>query len=253
MNIVYNYLKIVNYFFKTILSLVLAMVIIVSCENKKVSVKDINTQNQSNNITLSQSLETQPTETTEKANVSVLKKILIIGDSITAGYGVSKDQSYPTVLENMFKDKNIDIKIINAGTSGSTSSSALSRLSWHLKSKPEYLILALGANDGLRGIDPEITKSNFLKVIDKASQNNIKVILAGMKMPLNYGVKYRKRFEEIFTEVANEAKIPLIPFLLEEVGGEKEMNLPDGIHPNEKGHIKIASTVFNFLNTVVLK
>lgn len=174
-----------------------------------------------------------------------VKTILILGDSLTEGYGVEKEDAFPAQLQKILEDsgKN-NVKVKAAGSSGSTSASALKRLKWHLRKKPDYLILALGGNDGLRGLKPEVTKENLSKAVKLAKSKKVKVFIAGMKIPLNYGDDYRTRFEKTFTDLAKEEKVSLIPFLLEGVGGKKELNLADGIHPNEKGHKIIAKTVY---------
>lgn len=174
-----------------------------------------------------------------------IKTILILGDSLTEGYGVEKEEAFPAQLLKIIKESgNKNIKVTAAGTSGSTSASAVKRLKWHLRKKPDYLILALGGNDGLRGLKPEATKENLSEAIKLAKSKNVKVFLAGMKIPLNYGEDYRSRFEKTFTDLAEEHDVSLIPFLLEGVGGEEELNLADGIHPNEKGHKIIAKTIY---------
>ena len=137
--------------------------------------------------------------------------------------------------------------MINAGSSGSTSASAFSRMRWHLKGKPKIVILALGANDGLRGTKVDATKANLGKAIDLALKANCTVYLAGMKLPMNYGEKYRKDFEAVFKALVKEKKIKEIPFLLKGVGGRPKLNLADGIHPNEKGHEIIAQTVYEVI------
>jgi acyl-CoA thioesterase-1 len=172
-----------------------------------------------------------------------IHKILIIGDSLTEGYGVAKKDAYPSLLEKILNQKENKFKVINAGSSGSTSASAFSRLRWHIKSKPQTLILALGANDGLRGIKPESTKKNLQRAITMAKDKGVTVILAGMQMPYNYGEDYRKKYAMVFKSLVKENKIAFIPFLLKDVGGRKELNLADGIHPNEKGHKIIAANV----------
>ena len=182
---------------------------------------------------------------------SELIKILVLGDSLTEGYGVAKEDSFPSQLENELKENYPKIKVISAGSSGSTSASAYKRLKWHLKSKPQILILALGANDGLRGISPQTTKENLKKTIQLAKENRIEVVLAGMQMPYNYGEEYRKSYAKTFTDLSQELKLNTIPFLLEGVGGIKEMNLADGIHPNEKGHKKIARNISRKLQSVI--
>ena len=177
-------------------------------------------------------------------SLAVDKHILIIGDSLTAGYGVSKKASYPSQLAKILEKSHPGYKVINAGSSGSTSASGLSRLKWHLKRKPNLLILALGANDGLRGFPVSATKDNLGKVIDTAKLAGVKVFLAGMKMPTNYEKKYRQEFEQVYPDLAKTKAIGLIPFLLDGVGGDPKLNLADGIHPNEEGHKVIANTVY---------
>ena len=197
-----------------------------------------------------------PTETQvyRKNSTENSFRILILGDSLTEGYGVSAQQAFPSLLEkklnNEFSsDKNRSYEIINAGISGSTSSGGVSRIEWLLKSKPDFLILALGGNDGLRGVPVEETKNNLEKIILAAKSKDIPTLLAGMKMPPNYGIEYTREFSKLFEDLANQENVPLIPFLLEGVGGNPAMNLPDRIHPNPSGHQKIAQTVYqNLIN-----
>ena len=197
-----------------------------------------------------------PTETQvyRKNSTENSFRILILGDSLTEGYGVSAQQAFPSLLEKKLNDefssdKNRSYEIINAGISGSTSSGGVSRIEWLLKSKPDFLILALGGNDGLRGVPVEETKNNLEKIILAAKSKDIPTLLAGMKMPPNYGIEYTREFSKLFEDLANQENVPLIPFLLEGVGGNPAMNLPDRIHPNPAGHQKIAQTVYqNLIN-----
>lgn len=197
-----------------------------------------------------------PTETQvyRKNSTENSFRILILGDSLTEGYGVSAQQAFPSLLEKKLNDefssdKNRSYEIINAGISGSTSSGGVSRIEWLLKSKPDFLILALGGNDGLRGVPVEETKNNLEKIILAAKSKDIPTLLAGMKMPPNYGIEYTREFSKQFEDLANQENVPLIPFLLEGVGGNPAMNLPDRIHPNPAGHQKIAQTVYqNLIN-----
>lgn len=179
-------------------------------------------------------------------------KILILGDSLTEGYGVTESESYPSLLEDKLNQESTDkskkiYQVINGGISGSTTSGGVSRIEWFLKSNPDFLILALGGNDGLRGIPIEKIKANLEKVVIAAQNNKIPILLAGMKIPPNYGLAYSQAFSELFYQISKEYKIPLIPFLLKEVGGNPKMNLPDRIHPNPDGHIVIAETVHQYL------
>ncbi len=179
------------------------------------------------------------------------KTVLFIGDSLTEGYGVPKEKSYPSLVADELKKKGKPIKLLNGSVSGSTTASGMSRLRWFLKAKPEVLVLALGANDGLRGIKLDESEKNLKKVISLAQKNKMKVVLAGMLLPVNYGPKYRTQFESMYKKLEKELKITRIPFLLEGVGGEAEMNQEDGIHPNQKGHAAIAKTVLKTLEPLL--
>lgn len=180
-----------------------------------------------------------------------IKTLVIIGDSLTEGYGVSQQQSFPSLLEEKMNSSKKSWKVINAGISGSTSASAVSRIKWHLKQKPNLIILALGSNDGLRGLSTNQIISNLDKAIEVAKASQTTIVLAGLKMPPNYGAKYTQDFALVFPQLSKKHKIPLIPFLLKDVAGEKSRNLSDGIHPNESGHKIIAETVFQSIKELL--
>lgn len=188
------------------------------------------------------------------ASVYAQTTVLCLGDSLTAGFGLDKEQAYPAILAEELKSKG-EFKIINAGVSGNTSAGGLRRMDWYFKSGVDILILALGANDGLRGLKTDATKDNLQKIITKAKKNNpkIKILIAGMKVPPNMGKEYSDAFEKIFPELAKENDCLLIPFLLENVGGVAEMNLPDGIHPNAAGQKKLAKNILNVLLPAIKK
>lgn len=174
--------------------------------------------------------------------------ILFLGDSLTEGHNLSKEFSYPTVVGNMLSKKgHKDIKILNGGVSGSTTASGLSRLRWFMKAKPNILVLALGANDGLRGTKLESTEKNLRAIVTMAQANKIKVILCGMMLPPNYGKSYTQKFSKIFLDISKEYKLKTVPFLLKGVAGNKELNLADGIHPNEKGYEVVAKNILEVL------
>ncbi|MEE2671520.1 MAG: arylesterase [Bdellovibrionota bacterium] len=179
------------------------------------------------------------------------KKLVIIGDSITEGYGLSKEKAYPAVLEKMIQKNGHNYKVINGGISGSTTSSAMSRLTWFLRSKPDMIILALGANDGLRGIKVDVSKANLEKFIEKCQQEKVKVVIAGMQVPPNYGEEYGKAFRQMYKDIISKYKIPSIPFLIEGVAGKAELNIEDGIHPNEKGHEIVAQNVYKHIKELL--
>lgn len=179
------------------------------------------------------------------------KTILFLGDSLTEGYQLAKEEAYPALIENELKKKDPSIKVINGGVSGATSASGLKRMDWYLKAKPDLMLLALGANDGLRGLSVAQTEKNLSDVVEKAQERGITVVIAGMKMPTNMGESYRKEFEGVFDKVAKKYKLKLIPFLLEGVGGNPKLNLPDGIHPNPEGHKIMAKTVLKTLEPLL--
>ena len=176
------------------------------------------------------------------------QSVLFLGDSLTEGYGINPDFAFPALIEKKIKDEgNKNAIVINGGVSGSTTASGLKRLQWYSKRKPTHMVLALGANDGLRGLKVEQSEKNLKNIIEAAQKQGMKVILAGMQMPTNYGADYRKKFEAIYPKLSKEYKIALIPFLLENVGGVSKLNLPDGIHPNPEGHKIVAETVWKVL------
>ena len=177
--------------------------------------------------------------------------IVALGDSLTEGYGVSKEEAYTYLVEHELLRKGYSVRMINAGISGSTSASAPSRMQWYLRVKPDIVILALGGNDGLRGLSVQHMKKNLGKAIELASSKNILVLLAGMQIPLNYGQDYTKSFRNAFYELAEKYKIPMIPFLLKDVGNVPRLNLPDGIHPNPEGHHIISRTVVEHLEPLL--
>jgi acyl-CoA thioesterase-1 len=179
------------------------------------------------------------------------RTILFLGDSLTEGYRVAKEEAYPALVEQELRKKHPGVKVINGGVSGATSASALKRLDWYLKAKPDIMVLALGANDGLRGLKPAQAEKNLAAVIEKAQSRGIKVVLAGMKMPTNMGESYRQEFEGIFPRLAKKYSLTLIPFLLEGVAVRPEYNLGDGIHPNPKGHEIMAQTVIKVLGPLL--
>lgn len=174
--------------------------------------------------------------------------ILFIGDSITAGLGVELENAYPALLNDLLEERGIqNFKITNGSISGSTTAGALSRLKWFLRAKPDILVLALGANDGLRGLATDTMGQNLDKTILLAKSHGIRVILAGMEIPPNYGPDYSRAFREVFAVLADKHQLSFIPFLLKDVGGNPLLNQADGIHPNRSGHKIIAATVLPYI------
>jgi acyl-CoA thioesterase-1 len=162
--------------------------------------------------------------------------LVAFGDSLTAGLGVSATEAYPAVLERKIKEAGYPYRVINAGVSGETTAGGLQRVNWILKSRPDIVILELGANDGLRGLDVRQTEKNLSMIIEQLQSKGVKVVLAGMKLPPNYGESYTAAFEKIYPTLAGRYRLTLIPFFLEGVAAQSALNQADGIHPTKEGY-----------------
>jgi acyl-CoA thioesterase-1 len=173
-----------------------------------------------------------------------VEKVLLFGDSLMAGYGLVSEYHLSPVLENNLQKEVQNITVINGSVSGSTSSGGLNRVDWTI-SEPDLnlIVIGLGANDMLRGIKPQETKKNLEKIIQIIQKKKIKIILAGMLAPASYGTNYKKEFDQIYPELSKKYNLPLIPFLLEGVALNPELNQSDGTHPNEKGTLVISETI----------
>ncbi|CAM2066254.1 Arylesterase [Sulfidibacter corallicola] len=180
-------------------------------------------------------------------------RVLVLGDSLTAGYGLGKEFAFPEILQKKADSAGLSVTIVNAGVSGDTSAGGLRRIDWMLRRPVDVLLLELGANDGLRGVAVNETTRNLQAIIDKtkAKYPAVKIVIAGMMVPPNLGETYSRDFAGIFTNLAKNNGAVLIPFLLEKVAGRPELNLEDGIHPTEEGHKLIAETVWPHLEPVL--
>ena len=184
---------------------------------------------------------------------SAPRTILFLGDSITAGYGLDLDQAYPGLIQKRIDAQGWNFKVVNAGQSGDTTAGGLARLDWVLQNRVDVLVLELGANDGLRGLSVEAIKKNLQAIIERTKQRHpeAKIVIAGMKVPPNMGDDYGRKFEAVFADLAKRNNAPFVPFILEGVGGTRELNLPDGIHPTAKGHEIVAGNVWKVLEPVL--
>lgn len=178
-------------------------------------------------------------------------RIVAFGDSLTAGFGVSTEDSYPAQLQRRLDALGYDYRVINAGVSGDTTAGGLRRVSWILTKKPDVVILELGANDGLRGLSIDQTHNNLREIILRLQEAGVGIVLAGMKLPPNYGHDYLARFEAIYPALAEEYRLPLIPFFLEGVGGSPSLNQADGIHPTAKGYTLVVGQVLKILSPLL--
>lgn len=179
--------------------------------------------------------------------------VLFLGTSLTAGLGVDPEDAYPALVEARIDSAGLPFRVVNAGSSGETSAGALRRLDWILRQPFDVLVLETGANDMLRGADPDSTRANLRRIVERvrAERPDTRIVLAGMMALPNLGREYGEEFQAVYPELAREYGLPLVPFLLEGVGGVPEMNLPDGVHPNEEGHRRVAQTVWATLEPVL--
>ncbi|MCS6974220.1 MAG: arylesterase [Cyclobacteriaceae bacterium] len=181
------------------------------------------------------------------------KTILFFGNSLTAGYGLTPDEAFPTITGELLKKKGKTVRVINGGLSGETSAGGLARIDWMLREKVDIFVLELGANDGLRGLPLEQTRSNLQGIINKVRAKNpkVKIVIAGMMVPPNMGPDYSTKFQQLFKELAQQNHAVLIPFLLDGVAGHAHLNLEDGIHPNKAGHQIVAQTVLKYIEPLL--
>ena len=181
------------------------------------------------------------------------KTLLVLGDSLSAGYGIDPDQAYPALLQKKINDAGLDYTVINAGVSGNTTADGLQRVDWLLKRKPDVLLLELGGNDGLRGLSTTSAKANLQSIIDRVRDKypDVKIVIAGMKMPPNMGAEYVDAFDKIFPTLAAANHATLIPFLLEGVAGNPNLSLPDGIHPTPEGQKIVADNVWKIVRPLL--
>jgi acyl-CoA thioesterase I len=177
--------------------------------------------------------------------------ILAFGDSLTAGHGVQEQESYPSRLQVILQEKGYSHRVVNAGVSGDTTAGGVRRISWLLKHKPRIVILALGANDGLRGLAIDEMHSNLKRIIEICREHNARVLLAGMKIPPNFGEEYSREFEGVYFKLSQEFAIPLVPFLLEGVAAKREYTQNDGIHPLGSGYKIVTETVWTHLQPML--
>lgn len=181
------------------------------------------------------------------------KRILFIGDSLTAGYSLAEEEAYPALIEKLASAAGVSLEARNAGVSGDTSAGALRRVDWLLKEKYDVVFIAIGANDGLRGLSLAELEKNLKQIVQKirATLPQSKIMLAGIKLPLNLGQPYTSDFEAIFSRVAKTEGIFFLPFLLEGVAGEAALSLPDRLHPNAEGHKKMAAHIWPVLKNLL--
>jgi len=189
----------------------------------------------------------------ESPSSSSAPRIVFLGDSLTAGYGLGKDESVPSLIQKRLKDAGYPYEVVNAGVSGDTSAGGLNRLEWSLAGDVKVLVIELGANDGLRGLPVAGLKQNLTEIITRAQARNIKVILTGMEAPPNFGPAYTSDFRGVYRQLAKEHDVVFVPFYLDGVAGIPNLNIADGIHPNAEGSRIVEKTVWAALEPLLTK
>lgn len=177
--------------------------------------------------------------------------VVFLGDSLTAGYGLGAEQAYPLLVEKRLEQQGIALRVINAGVSGDTTAGGLSRLDWLLSQKPDVVVVGLGGNDGLRGLPLEQADRNLREIVRRSKAAGAQVLLLGMQIPPNYGPEYAQGFADMYPRISKEMDVPLVPFLLEGVGGVADLNQADGIHPTAEGQEKVAEVVTPYVAEVL--
>lgn len=180
-------------------------------------------------------------------------RIVFLGDSLTAGYGLDKDESVPALIQERLRGAGYPYEVVNAGVSGDTSAGGLSRLDWSLAGDVKVLVIELGANDGLRGLPVKELKRNLTEIITRAQAKGIKVILTGMEAPPNFGSAYTSEFREVYRQLSREHDVTFVPFYLEGVAGIPSLNIADGMHPNAEGSRIVEKTIWSALEPLLVK
>lgn len=178
------------------------------------------------------------------APTSARPRVVFLGDSLTAGLGLESSQSFPELIGQRLAREGYDFEVVNAGVSGDTSAGGLRRLEWSLEGDVKVLVVALGANDGLRGLSPAEMKKNLDAVLERAAAKGVTVVLAGMEAPPNFGAEYTRQFRGVYAELAQQYRVRFVPFLLQGVAGDASLNQADGIHPNARGAQLVADVVW---------
>lgn len=177
--------------------------------------------------------------------------MVFLGDSLTAGYGLAEEEAFPHLVEERLEAEDYALEVVNAGVSGDTTAGGLARLDWLLRQEPDVLVVGLGGNDGLRGIELGSTEANLRRIVARARDVGARVLLLGMLIPPNYGEEYAEAFAAIYPRLEEELGVARVPFVLAGVAGDPELNLPDGIHPDVRGHEIVAQTVVEHLRPML--
>jgi acyl-CoA thioesterase-1 len=180
-------------------------------------------------------------------------RVVALGDSLTAGLGLSPDQAWPALVQEMIDEAGLDVEVVNAGVSGDTTAGGLRRLDWALDGDVKVLVLELGANDGLRGLPVEQMRNNLSQIIATARDRDIAVLLCGMEAPPNFGLEYTREFRQVYRDLADQHDVAFVPFFLDGIAGSAALNQADGIHPNEEGTRRVADLVWRSLQPLLTR
>jgi len=189
----------------------------------------------------------------ESAPAALVPRIVFLGDSLTAGYGLARDASVPSLIQQRVRDGGYPYQVVNAGVSGDTSAGGLNRLEWSIEGDVDILVIELGANDGLRGLPVANLKRNLAEIITRAQARGIAVVLTGMEAPPNFGAAYTAEFRDVYRQLAREYQVSFVPFYLDGVAGIPHLNLADGMHPNAEGSRIIERTIWTALEPLLAK
>lgn len=192
----------------------------------------------------------QPAPASE-ADVDSRPRVVCLGDSLTAGFGLVESESYPSILQGKLDANELEFLVVNAGVSGDTTAGGLRRLDWALQGDVRVLVVALGGNDALRGLSVNDMRRSLSAIVERARERGVLVVVAGMQAPPNFGEEYTVAFRQAFVDVARQYHTPFIPFLLDKVAGQPSLNQPDGIHPNARGAEIVAETVWGALGPIL--
>ena len=225
---------------------VLGLVVAVSCERPQPA-------HESADAALPERSTAATADPAAAAPASALPRIVFLGDSLTAGLGIGKEQAVPALIQERLRREGYAYDVVNAGNSGDTSDGGLSRLDWSLTGNVAILVVELGANDGLRGLPPARTGQNLETIVDTAKQRGIRVLLTGMEAPPNYGPAYTDEFRKTFRDVAATKHVAFMPFFLQDVAGIPRLNQPDGVHPTPEGARIVADNVWRYLKPLLEK
>lgn len=226
----------------------IAFVVILGCGREEASSPPVPTENPRDTATASVQ---SPAATDDASEESGETLVVFLGDSLTAGYGLDAEQAFPHLVEEALEADGFAVETVNAGVSGDTTAGGLSRLDWLLRQEPDVLVVGLGGNDGLRGLDLEASEANLRAIVERAQAAGAEVLLLGMLIPPNYGPDYTEAFAAMYPRLAQETGARLLPFLLDGVAGDPALNLPDGIHPNAEGQQVVAETVASHLRPML--